>query len=106
VSGMLAQMTASDLDEWAQFYKQMPDRTEWYLARLCELMANAWFRKKDKKPWRAADFQPDLRTPRERVRAQQHYAEQVAQFEAKKEEVRRQLAQQQVADSKPNGSGS
>jgi hypothetical protein len=64
---MLRAMTASDYRLWRQYYDTIPDRAEVYLAQLCALIANANFKRPDRRLFQPTDFAPDLRTASERA---------------------------------------
>ena len=92
---MLASMTASDLALWHGYYATLPDREEYYLAQICALLANANFKRPDKKLFVPADFAPDLRTPAERLEAEARFVQAEMEFEAMRERAKAKI--------KPNG---
>jgi hypothetical protein len=85
---MLESMSATDWEMWQMFYATLPDRTEHYLSQLCAMVANANFKRPDKKPFKPADFRPDLRTPTERLMASLRFEQAQAEFEAMQERAR------------------
>lgn len=93
---MLASMTGSDWAMWRDYYTTMPDREEHYLAQICALLANANFKRPDKKLFTPADFAPDLRTPAERAMAAAQFAQAEAEFEMMRKRAR--AAAQKVAN--------
>lgn len=91
---MLDTMTATDWKMWRDYYATLPDRAEYYLSQLCSLVANAHFKRPDRRLFTPSDFRPDFRTPAEREAADRAYARAQAEFKTMVEAARQELAMQ------------
>jgi len=92
---MLEALTPQEFAEWRLWYRiEKPDRLDFYFQQVLAAIYNAGFKAPGGRPFKPADFAPDLRTPEERQRHELGRIEHEAQVIKMRERGAKVLEQQ------------